>query len=289
MMTELPSGASGQPAAKGRILVLLDGSRVGYVVLDVAAAIAARTGAELQGVFVEEQNLLRSAGYGFAREVGSVSGVSRPLDVTALEQRMQRLAEQSRRALAGAAGHYGGRYQLSIARGSVVEEVLALAEPEDLLVLGRARWSTIPAGWLGSTARALLHRSPGRLLLWSHQQPPNHGRVVVFLNEHEGANQRAIAAAAEAAAYSRQPVTLLLSGEAGVAPDALATLKRNLGVPEPDVRVVPLPSSDPATVARVLRQEKASQLVLSRDCSLFREPGAENLLAALHLPLNITP
>lgn len=289
MKNELREGNSGHPAAKGRILVLLDGSRVGYVVLDVAAAIAARTGAELQGVFVEEQNLLRSAGYGFAREVGSVSGASRPLDVRALEQRMQRLAEQARRALAGAAGHYGGRYELSIARGSVVEEVLALTSPEDLLVLGRARWSSIPAGWLGSTARALLHRSPGRLLLCSHQQPQGNGRVVVFLNEHEGANQRAVAAAAEAAAYSGQPVTLLLAGEARVAPDALAILKRNLGVPEPDVRVIPLPSSDPATVARVLRQEKASQLVLSRDCSLFQEPGVENLLAALHLPVTVTP
>lgn len=279
---------NGQPADE-RILVLLDGSRVSLSALEAAAAIAECTGAEVQGVFVEEQDLLRSAGYGFAREVGAFSGLSRPLDAVALEQRMQRLADQTRRALAGAVGRYGGRYRLSISRGRVVEEVLALAGPEDLLVLGRARWSSGPGPALGSTVRGLLQRSPGRLLLWSQQPAKNQGRIVVFLNDHEQANRRAVSAAAKAAAYSRQPVTLLLAEKAQVSTQQLLALKQLTGLPEEHVQVLTLPASDPVTVARLLRQQQAAQLVLSRECSLFLEPGAEALLSALHLPVTVTP
>ncbi|MFO8142659.1 MAG: universal stress protein [Marinobacter sp.] len=288
-MTDLPANHADHGTASGRILVLLDGSRMSYAALEAAAKIAAHSGAEVQGVFVEELNLLRSAGYGFAREVGSVSGVSRPFDVAELERRMQRLADQARRALAGAVGHYGGRYTLSISRGSVVEEVLALAGPEDLLVLGRVGWSSAPGACLGSTATGLLRRSQGRLLLWSEQQVLSQGRIVVFLNDHEDANGRAIKAAADAIGHSRQPVTLLLAADAALSPEALTALKQNLGASDSQIRVQRLPATDPITVVRVLQQERATQLVLSRECALLRASGAEQLLAALNLPVTVTP
>ncbi|MGM0769565.1 MAG: universal stress protein [Pseudomonadota bacterium] len=273
----------------GRVLVLLDGSRMSYAALEAAAEIAANTGADVLGVFVEELNLLRSAGYGFAREVGSVSGVSRPFDPLRLEQRMQSLAHQAHRALAGAVAHYGGRQSMSIARGSVIDEVLALAGPQDLLILGRVGWSSAPGARLGSTARGLLRRSPGRLLLWCEQQRLPQGRVVVFLNDHEDANRRAISAAADAVRHSHLPVTLLLGPDWGISPDGLPSISHDLGIAPSELRVRSLPATDPLTVVRILRQEKALQLVLSRDCSLFREPGAEPLLVALNLPVTITP
>lgn len=271
------------------MLVLLDGSRMSYAALDAAADIAAKTGADVLGVFVEELNLLRSAGFGFAKEVGSESGVCRPFGPAELERRMQRLAEQARRALAVAAARYGGRHTLSITRGSVVSEVLTLAGPNDLLVLGRVGWSSAPGARLGSTAKGLLRRSPGRMLLWCERQASSQGRVVVFLNDHDDANRQAIMAATDAVRLSRQPVTLLLGAGTDIPPDRLEPIKRDLGVSDSDFRVRTLPSTNPATVVQVLRHERAAQLVLSRDCTLLREPGAEHLLAVLNLPVTITP
>ncbi|MEQ9547349.1 MAG: universal stress protein [Marinobacter sp.] len=286
-MTETPGNQSGPGAPTGRVLVLLDGSRMSYAALDAAADIAATMGAEVLGVFVEELNLLRSAGFDFAREVGSESGVSRPFGSADLERRMQRLAEQARRALAVAAARYGGRHALSITRGSVVDEVLALARPNDLLVLGRVGWSSAPGARLGSTAKGLLRRSPGRMLLWCERQASSKGRVVVFLNDHDDANRHAIMAATDAVRHSHQPVTLLLGTD--IPRDRLEPIKQDLGVSDSDFRVRTLSSTNPATVVQVLRQERAAQLVLSRDCTLLREPGAEYLLAALNLPVTITP
>lgn len=273
----------------GRVLVLLDGSRMSYAALEAAAEIAAKTGADLMGVFVEEQDLLRSAGFGFAREVGSASGVSRPFDPTGLEQRMQSLAHQTRRALAGAVAHYGGRHTLNIARGRVVDEVLALAGPQDLLVLGRVGWSSAPGARLGSTARGLVRRSPARVLLWCEVRALPLGRVVVFLNDHQEANNRAIRAAAEAIRHSHKPVTLLLGPDSEMSSEGLQSIIRELGVQESDLRVRSLPLTDPVSVVRVLREERAVQLVLSRDCALLQEPGAEPLLVALNLPVTVTP
>ena len=257
----------------GRVLVLLDGSRMSYAALKAAAEIAGSTGADVLGVFVEELNLLRSAGYGFAREVGASSGVSRPFDPAGLEQRMQRLASQARRALAGAVAPYGGKHTLSIARGHVIDEVLALAGPRDLLVLGRVGWSS----------------APGRVLLWCEHRVLPQGRVVVFLNDHREANSRAVQAAAEAIRYSHRPVTMLLGAGPDIPPEERQRILLELDIPERDLRVRSLPSTDPVTVAGILREEKAVQLVLSRDCSLLQEPGAERLLVALNLPVTVTP
>ena len=288
-MTDAPTTQADPGTSTGRVLVLLDGSRMSYAALRAAAEIAASTGAEVLGVFVEELNQLRSAGYGFAREVGASSGVSRPFDPAGVEQRMQRLADQARRALAGAVAPHGGRHSLSVARGHVIDEVLALAGPGDLLVLGRVGWSFGPGARLGSTAKGLVYRSPGKVLLWCEKHSLPQGRVVVFLNDHVDANSRAIQAAAEVSRRSNRPVTFLMGADSSVLSKDLKGVARDLGVQESELRVRSLPSTDPVKVAGILRQERAVQLVLSRDCALLQEPNAERLLVALNLPVTVTP
>lgn len=278
-----------QTASRGRVLVLIDGSRMSYAALEAAADIAGKRGADILGVYVEELNLLRSAGYGFAREVGSASGISRPLDPGMLEQRMRRLADQARTALARAVKQRGGKAALSIARGRVVEEVLALAGPDDLLVLGRAGWSSTAGTRLGSTARGLVLQSPARVLLWCQPKPPHQNRIVVFLNDHDEANHRAALAAAEISRHDHQPVTIILGADGEPAGDQLDAIRQDLDVLGAGTRLRVLADSNPLTIARMLREERASQLVISRESALFREPGADRLLAALSLPVTVTP
>ena len=90
------------------------------------------------------------------------------------------------------------------------------------------------------------------------------------------------------AALSR-PVTLLLGADSTVSADDLKGVAQDLGIQESELRVRSLPSTDPAVVAGILRQERAVELVLSRECTLLQEPGAERLLVALNLPVTVTP
>jgi len=287
--TVSPEIAESGPALARRILVLLDGSRVSLAALEAAADIARAQQVEVLGIFVEEVNLLRSAGYGFAREVGRSSGVARPMDVAALEGRMQALAEKLRRTLEQTLTSRGIAQTLKRCRGEVAEQVLGLAKPGDLLVLGRAGWSGMPGTRLGSTARMLLRQAPGDVLLWPESRSLPPGRVVVLLNHDQGANHRAVRVGLELARRGQRALTVLVRSDAaddhGLLEELAAMLETG-GIP---ARVKRLPKAGAAAMARAVREERASQLVISRQCSLFEQQGAEALLAQLNLPVTITP
>lgn len=277
------------PAVARRILVLLDGSRRSLAALEAAADIARAQQAEVLGIFVEEVSLLRSAGYGFAREVGRSSGVARPMDVDALEVRMQATAEKLRRTLERTLAPWGVAQALRLCRGEVVEQVLGLVQPDDLLVLGGAGWSGISSFKLGSTARGLLRQAPGDVLLWPESRSLPPGRVVVLLNHDQGANHRAVRVGVELARRGQRALTVLVRSDAADDPELLEELAAMLEAGGIAARVRCLPKAGAAAMARAVREEGAAQLVISRQCSLFEQQGAESLLCQLNLPVTITP
>lgn len=277
------------PPAAGRVLILLDGSRLSLAALEAAAEIAAARNAEVLGIFVEEINLLRTAGYGFAQEVGSSSGVVRPLETAALEARLQALADQARRALQQTMARRGLAQTLKLCRGRVAEEVLNLMQPQDLVVLGRVGWSAIPGARLGSTARVLLRQAPGEVLLWTESRPQRQSRVVVLLNHDQAANHRAVRVGAELARRSKQPLSVLIrsrpADDQPLTEDIVSYLQREGIVAR--VKGVALTSASAAV--RALQEESASQLVLSRNNSLLADQHADVLLSELNLPITVTP
>lgn len=277
--------------AGGRVLVLLDGSPLSRAALAVAADIAHARRAEVLGIFVEETNLLRSGGYVFAREVGASSGQIRPLDTSHIEARMQSLARQASKALQQAMLDRGIRQALKLCRGHVVNEVLNLARPEDLLILGRAGWSATPGMLLGSTARSLVRRAPGEVLLWCNSQQRSHGRVVVLLNHDQGANHRAVDVGADLARQHQLPMTVLVRADSGDERSITDDLRSHLERKSVIARVRCLPVADADDIVRALREENAAQLVLSRSGRLFSEPEAETAawIGALNLPITVTP
>lgn len=277
------------PMSAGRILVLLDGSRLSLAALEVAAEIAAARNADVVGIFVEEINLLRTAGYGFAQEVGGSSGLARPLKMAALEARMRVLAEQARRSLQQTMDRRGLTQTLMLCRGQVAEEVLNLMQPDDLVVLGRVGRSCVLGTQLGSTARVLLRQAPGEVLLWTEPRPQHQHRVVVLLNHDQVGNQRAIRVAAELARRNKQPLSVLLrskSEDEQTQVQAILTYLQGEGVA---ARVKSIATASASAVIRAVQEEDASQLVVSRTSSIFADQSAEALLSELNLPITVTP
>jgi nucleotide-binding universal stress UspA family protein len=277
-----------QPTGAPRILILLDGSRPSLSALEVAAQMARARQAEVLGVFVEEISLLRSAGYGFAREVGASSGVARPLDTAALQSRLRVQAEQVRRALQKALATAGGGQTLLHCRGAVAEQVLNVLQPGDLLIMGRVGWSGISGARLGSTARRLVGQAPGEVLLWTESRPRPQCRVVALLNHDREGNHRALLAAAERARRTHCPLTVLVRGPETGDPAILGDLQAELAQSGLSVRIRQLPLESPESLRRVLQQERAAELVLSRRGSLFGEQGAD-MLSELAMPVTVTP
>ena len=113
-----------------RIVVGLDFAPHSRPALEAAASLAGALDAELEALFVESDELHRMAGMPFAR----------PIDPPAMERALQAHARVARRALVQLAGARPLRWTLRVTRGSVTEEIVAAATPEDLTVIGISRW-----------------------------------------------------------------------------------------------------------------------------------------------------
>ncbi|MFY0990181.1 universal stress protein [Halomonas sp. C05BenzN] len=158
-----------------RVLALLDASRQSLAALSAAVDLAASRQAELVALFVEDIDLLASAGFPFSREVGAQSGLSRPLSPEAVEASLARQVKRATQALAEAVAGRQVRHRFQVSRGRVASEALALAGPGDLLVLGKAGLSGQWGVRLGSTSRALILEAPCTVIIWDERLPTHRG------------------------------------------------------------------------------------------------------------------
>ncbi|QFU01876.1 Universal stress protein family protein [Halomonas sp. THAF5a] len=169
------AGASGRDVRVVRVLTLLDASRHSLAALGAAVELAAARHAELVALFVEDQELVSSAGFPFAREIGAVSGRVRRLSREALLAGQARQARRVTEALEVAVAGRELRHELRVSRGGVVSEAQALAGPGDVLVLGKAGFSGHWGVRLGSTSRALMLSAPCTVVIWDERLPLARG------------------------------------------------------------------------------------------------------------------
>lgn len=156
---------SGPEPALRHVLVAFDLSAHSLAALEAAAALAARTGGEIAGLFVEDEDFLRLAGLPVARFLDPASAAVRPHSVATMERELRRLAEGARRAIEEAAKRARVRWTFRVVRGPVSPAVLAEASGADLVALGRTGHESHPGRRLGSTARTLVAYAPAPVLL----------------------------------------------------------------------------------------------------------------------------
>jgi len=204
------------------ILVALDASTHSLAAVEAAADLAAAMQAEMDGLFVEDINLIRLASLPCTREVRHTTSVA-SLDLEQMERALKAQAAEARQALAAAARRAHVQWSFRVARGRVAHEVLAAAAAADLVTLGKLGRSRSPQARLGSTALRALAGAPIALLLVEHWRVGAHGLrpVLVVYDGSEGAG-RALEAAARLAEAGRVSLTVVLLADD---PDAIRGLK----------------------------------------------------------------
>ena len=148
-----------------RILVAIDASPHSLAALEAAVALAVRFQAELSGLFVEDENLLRLADLPFVQEVGLFSATRRRINGKELERQIRVQSRRVRRVFAVTTQRAQVTWSFRVVRGSVLSEVLTAASEADVLVLGQAGWSLLRRGRLGSTVRGILPERFGLTLI----------------------------------------------------------------------------------------------------------------------------
>jgi nucleotide-binding universal stress UspA family protein len=118
-----------------RVVIGFDPAPADVGALRVAAGLAAGLGAELVGLYVEDERLLRLAEHPFAREFGVHSARSRPMLPEDVARSLRAQAERVRRLMARTADPLNLAWTLEIVRGELPRSALAATTLADLLVV----------------------------------------------------------------------------------------------------------------------------------------------------------
>ncbi|AOY58582.1 universal stress protein [Desulfococcus multivorans] len=162
-----------------RILVALDASSSCVEGLKIAAEMAARLGAELAGVFIEDIDLIRAVEFPFTRECGYFGAEVRRVEPYQLEEQLRAQAGRMRKILEAIATQRQLNWNFTIIRGSVARELLSLGTDADLIIMGRSGRSLLGSKRLGSTVKEVITRRSGlTLILHQKTAKPDHPMVI---------------------------------------------------------------------------------------------------------------
>ena len=263
-----------------RIVVAIDSSSDASAALEEAAGLAARLHAELEGVYVEDINLVRLAGLPVGREIHFLTGKGRDFNADALETETRGQEFAARRAVEAAAARARVTCAFRTARGQVDAEVISAARHGDLLILGigeRSPWGGVR---LGRVARAAAERAP-RSVLISKPGARSSGVPLVCYDGSAGSRRALEAGLRMFGVHEGRLAVLILADDAVDA----GTLRR-----EVEERLAPL-GVGPRFLqgARRLAHEVcglasdsgAGVLVMAADCPALDEPHREEVLESV--------
>ena len=179
-----------------RILVALDASAHSHAALAAAVTLATRFQSDIEGLFVEDINLVRLSELPFAREFRFGQAGPRQVESEAVQRGLRARAALLRHELEELTSEHKLRGSFRVARGAVAGEVLAAAREADLLALGRMGHSLARRARLGSTARAAIANAVSAVLL---VQPEIEAGPVLVFYDGSAAGGRALALAAQLA------------------------------------------------------------------------------------------
>jgi nucleotide-binding universal stress UspA family protein len=267
-----------------RILVALDASAQSLAALNAAVTLAAGLGADLEGLFVEDINLMRIAMLPVARRVLYPSGTEETLDSSRMEREMRLLARQAQESLAAMAERSGIRWSFRVVRGKVTVEILSAASDSDLLTVGKSGWSIARKMHLGSTAHNAAVHAPKAVLLVKRPLAANRP-VMVLYDGSPLAEQSLKAAAKFARSFKGRLIVFLLADDH----HHLAALKRQAAplINAREIAAAFHPIIGPAAhrLADEIESEAGGLLVLSRHYKNLSEQDVQDLLRAVGNPV----
>ncbi|MHC5062805.1 MAG: universal stress protein [Planctomycetota bacterium] len=136
-----------------RILIAVDAATANPPCIDCVVELAARLEAELIGLFVEDDELLRTAALPGARHISFLTGMEELLDLASTERELRSMASELESRLSSSAERSKVKHSFRVARGSLAKEVARAASEADMLVVSRSARPLLKQLSLGSAVR----------------------------------------------------------------------------------------------------------------------------------------
>jgi nucleotide-binding universal stress UspA family protein len=268
-----------------RILVALDASTHDPALLDAAALLAARLGAELTGLFIEDLNLLRSAELPFVRQVSLLTATSEAFDVPSTERELKTMAGRAERRIAAAAAPRRVKWSFRVVRGHTAREVTVAAEEADLVIVEESarplsRYLRMPAPCRDATLQ--VSRS---VLLYRHGAPTGGAIAVAYDGSTEADQAVSMAARLAVGDGERCLEILLLPRGPGRGADLEHRARQRLAGHQGEVRFRVLGPAGLPQIGRAAREAGAGLVVVHSSSSVARGVDIESLLKDLGCPV----
>jgi nucleotide-binding universal stress UspA family protein len=250
-----------------RVVVAFDASHETSRSSRLAARIARRIGAQLTGLFVEDERLLALGRHPLAREIDLRTGAAAPLESSTLRRQMRAVSRRAERALAEACQSCRVEWSFELASGST-RETLAQATGRDDLVVFDEELRAVTSVYRPRRRRRALDIAGAELLLArrGHETP----RAPAVLYDGSTAARRALRATQAIAADADRPTTVLLLTED---PDEAGRWRRQLDA-EGGARLYRrVPRADRGAIGRMLDSLRCDLLgaPIGPDTALGRE------------------
>jgi nucleotide-binding universal stress UspA family protein len=261
----------------------VDASPHSLAAIEAAVRLAVQLEAELEGLYVEDEDLLRGAELPITRMVGSYSGQVRLVEKDDMEQQLRVQARRARETLERIARRSRVRWSFRVSRGAVSSEVVAAAAGVDLISLGCCGWSMVESGRIGRTTQTILSETVSPVLLLRHGL--RVGQTVLVICDGSPCSRDGLSLASQMAGDNRTPLVVLVpgSGERAerIREEAAHDLDR-LGA-QPPIRYRIIPKTDADFLEQLTRAEDAGILILPT-ANVF-ERGFNEVLSRLECPV----
>ncbi len=266
-----------------RVLVAIDQGSAGKEVLAAAVEVAARLGAPVAGLFVEDVSLFRLAELPVARQVTPHARTAVALDAPGLTAALRAVAARAEAALGMAARQRGVPWSFKVVRSDPAAALAQETGGGDLVVVGAATAGGGLAALVHSPLRAAARAGRSTALLLPRH--PNLRRPVVVAREASANAERALTTAARLAGQDLAEIDVLCLAAAELI-DRLADWAGAMLAPEgyrPRIR-------------RLVAERLGDLLAIKADSDLMMvladlpdqdEDGAEELSQRLARPLLI--
>lgn len=246
-----------------RIAVTLDAFEVSTQALEQAVRLAERTGAQLEGIFVEDIDLIQIAELPFLREVRSVSRSEDVINLARMEQELRALARRAERLLSEQAARHNVVWSFRTWRGSIDNDLLAAGIEADVFALTRL----------------------GAALTRSRALPARYTAVSVLFSGTD-ASARALETAINLATDPDRELNILLPAEDAIETARLRELAMTqLGKDAARVHFIHMADGSLADLMEILTDTNSAVLILERDNQLLQMPSLKQSLNSLNCPL----
>ena len=248
-----------------RIAITLDAFEVSPGALEQAVLLAERMGAQLEGIFIEDIDLIQVAELPFLREVRSVSRSVSEVSLYRMEQELRVLARRAERLLGEQASRHNVAWSFRVWRGSIDTDLLSADLEADVFALTRLGVSLVRLPVLSTRSTA----------------------VSVLFTASEAslrALETAVKLASDPAAYLNIILPAVDEAEAAHLQEMAA---KQLGKHMSGVRFINLQDGSLHDLIEILADANSAVLIIERDNKLLQVPSLKHSLGNLKCPLLI--